>query len=311
MIRALAKKYGYKQETIKRYIQLFGEDVKGFLEANEAEPHECLRVNTSKISSQHLEKRLRKKGVRLREVEHGWIIEESPFSVSSTPEYLLGYFYIQGAAEMQIAPLVEPEGVIIDMCAAPGGKTTHLAQLMKNEDVIVALDVNKEKIKALKANVHRLGVTNTIIYVTSALHFSYKSQRILLDAPCTGSGIIRKDPARKYSRGPADIQFCSRLQRDLLRKGIGNLEDGGVLVYSTCSLEPEENEMVVDWALQKLPVELVPIDFSVNGIPAVEGFNTPFGIKLHKDVQLCRRTLPHIHDCNGMFVAKFRKMKTQ
>lgn len=309
MIRDLAKKYGYKQEAVQRYTQLFQEDTEAFLRACEAEPKTYIRVNTLKISGEELKKRLRKRGIHLRDVEGGILIEESPFSISSTPEYLLGYFYIQGIAEMQIAPLLEPAGVVIDMCAAPGGKTTHLAQLMGNKGVILALDVNKEKIKALKANVHRLGVKNTIIYVMSALDFSYRSNRILLDAPCTGSGIIRKDPSRKYSRDFTDIQFCSQLQKDLLRKGIENLEDNGILVYSTCSLEPEENEMVIDWTLRNFPVEMGKIDFSVNGVPAVEGFTRPFGKELHKDVQLCRRTLPHVHDCNGMFVAKFNKGK--
>jgi NOL1/NOP2/sun family putative RNA methylase len=308
MIRALAKEYGYKQETMKRYRNLFGEDIEAFLKANEAEPNTYIRVNTLKISSYQLKMRLHKRGCNLREIEGGFLVENSPFSISSTPEYLLGYMYIQGIAEMQIAPLLDPEGVVIDMCAAPGGKATHLAQLMKNKGIILALDVNKDKIKALKANIHRMGVKNTVVYLMSALHFTYKSHRILLDTPCTGSGIIRKDPTRKYSRDSADIQFCSQLQRDLLGKGIRNLEDKGVLVYSTCSLEPEEDEMIIDWAVAHFPVEIEPVEFSVNGIPAVKAFSRPFGKELHEDIQLCRRTFPHIHDCNGMFVAKLRKI---
>ena len=307
MIRDMAKKYGYKQETLKRYMQLFGENIGAFLKANNAEPHVYIRVNTLKISHEKLKSRLEKRRVRLRDVEGGLLILESPFSISSTPEYLLGYFYIQGIAEMHIAPLLAPEGVTIDMCAAPGGKTTHLAQLMKN-GVIIALDVNKNKIKALKAHINRMGIRNTIVYLVSALHFSYRSKRILLDAPCTGSGIIRKDPTRKYSRDYTDIQFCSQLQKDLLKKGVENLEENGILVYSTCSLEPEENEMVIDWGLKNLPVVLEPVDFSVNSIPAVEGFTEPFGNSLREDITLCRRTLPYIHDCNGMFVAKLRKI---
>ena len=307
MIRNLAKKYGYKQEIVERYVELFGEDTEAFLKANETEPKVYIRVNTLKVSQNELKERLQKKGVQLKKVEGGFLIEKSPFSISSTPEYLLGYIYVQGIAEMQIAPLVEPQGLVIDMCAAPGGKTTHLAQLMENKGVIIALDVNKDKIKALKANIHRLGVTNTVVYLRSALDFSHKSERILLDAPCTGSGIIRKDPTRKYSRDYRDIRFCSQLQKDLLRKGIETLKENGILVYSTCSLEPEEDEMVIDWALNHFSVEMEPVDFSVNSIPAVEGFVKQFEKKLQEEVRFCRRTLPHVHDCTGMFVAKLRK----
>jgi NOL1/NOP2/sun family putative RNA methylase len=307
MIRDLAKTYGYKQELLTRYIDLFKEDIHAFLKANEAEPKTYIRVNTLRISPSLLKTRLRKKGVSLQEVEGGFLVTKTPFSLSSTPEYLLGYFYIQGIAEMQIAPLLEPEGLVIDMCAAPGGKTTHLAQLM-NSGVVIALDVNKQKIKALKANVHRLGITNVIIYLVSALHFSCKSERILLDAPCTGSGIIRKDATRKYSRDLTDIQFCSQLQKDLLKKGIENLKDTGILIYATCSLEPEENEMVIDWAVNHLPVKIRPVDFSVNYVAAVNGITRPFGRQLHPDIELCKRTLPHIHDSNGMFVAKLEKI---
>ncbi|MBU7014822.1 MAG: RsmB/NOP family class I SAM-dependent RNA methyltransferase [Theionarchaea archaeon] len=307
MIQKLAKTYGYRQEILERYCELFGDDIELFLKANEAEPRTYIRSNSLKISSSELEQRLLKRGVQLREVEHGFLIERSPFSASSTPEYLLGYFYIQGIAEMQIAPLLHPEDVVIDMCAAPGGKTTHLAQLMRNEGVILALDVNEEKIKALKANIQRMGVTNTIVYAVSALDFSYTCSRILLDAPCTGSGIIRKDPTRKYSRGSTDIAFCSRLQRDLLRKGVESLVPGGILLYSTCSLEPEENEMVIDWSLRELPVVVEPLEFTVNGVSAAEGITSPFGMVLHRDIRKCRRIFPHVHDSNGMFVARLRK----
>jgi NOL1/NOP2/sun family putative RNA methylase len=307
MIHNLAKKYGYKQGILERYSELFGEDMELFLKANEAEPRTYIRCNTLKVSPFELEQRLLKRGVRLREVEQGFLIEEAPFSVSSTPEYLLGYFYIQGIAEMQIAPLLHPEDVVIDMCAAPGGKTTHLAQFMRNTGVILALDVNKEKIKALKANIQRMGVTNTIVYAVSALDFSYRCSRILLDAPCTGSGIIRKDPTRKYSRDSTDIAFCSGLQKKLLKKGVDNLMAEGVLLYSTCSLEPEENEVIIDWALSELPVHVEPVHFTVNGVPAVEGFTHAFGITLHEDIRKCRRTFPHVHDSNGMFVARLRK----
>jgi len=309
MIRTLAKQYGYKQETIRRYMDLFGDDTPFLLQANDAEPPLHIRTNTLKISPGEMGNRLRKRGIDLEESAYGFQVMSTPFSITSTPEYLLGYFYVQGIAEMHIAPLLRPESheVVIDMCAAPGGKTTHLAQLMNNDGVILAFDVNKNKIKALKSHIHRLGITNTIIFTMSALNCTYHCSRILLDAPCTGSGIIRKDPTRKYSRDSTDITFCSQLQKDLLSRGVANLQPGGTLLYSTCSLEPEENEMVIHWALTHLPVEMEPIEFTVGGIAAVEGFTAPFGESLHPHITCTRRTLPHIHDSNGMFAAKLRK----
>jgi NOL1/NOP2/sun family putative RNA methylase len=293
----------YSKEILERYRELF-KDLDSFLEANEKE-NLCIRVNTLKISKEDLKKRLERRGVILEEIRYGFTVVDAPFAISSCPEHLLGYFYIQGEAEMNVVPFFDPGSRVIDMCAAPGGKTTQIAELMRNHGVILAFDV--AKIAALKNNVQRMGVENCVTYKKDATTLDISAPQILLDAPCTGSGIIRKDPTRKRSRTMEDIFFCQRLQKRLLASGIAALEEGGELIYCTCSFEPEENEYVIDWVLKRFDITLEEITTAVNGKPLVDGFRRPFGTRLDPAVKKCKRFLPHIHDTHGIFVAKVVK----
>jgi len=290
----------YKKEFLKRYKILF-KDLDSFLKANEKETT-CIRVNTLKISKDELRKRLEERGIILEEIDYGFKILKSDFSISSCPEHLFGYFYIQGEAEMNIVPFFDLEDLVIDMCAAPGGKTTQISELMKNKGVVLAFDV--DRIEALKNNIQRLGVENCIVFKKDSTKLDIKARNILLDAPCTGSGVIRKDPTRKYSRSMKDIYFCQDLQKKLLEAGIKALKKDGELIYCTCSLEPEENEYVIDWALKNFDISLEEINTKINGKNLVNGFQNPFGKKLDSEVKKCKRFLPHIHDTHGMFVAK-------
>ncbi|MEA1993153.1 MAG: NOL1/NOP2/sun family putative RNA methylase [Euryarchaeota archaeon] len=294
----------YKREFLERYRLLF-EDFNAFIRANEKE-NTCIRVNALKITKTKLKRRLERKGVVLKEIPRGFRIERSPFSISSCPEHLLGHFYIQGQAEMEIAPFLSiEEDTVIDMCASPGGKTTQMAAMMNNEGIILAYDV--QKIGALKNNIQRLGVENCIVYEMDSIRLKRKAGHILLDAPCTGSGIIRKDPTRKRSRAMDDIYFCQSNQKKLLKTGINCLKKGGELIYCTCSLEPEENEHVISWALKNFDISLEEITATVNGEKLVDGFQRPLGKKLNPEVKKCKRFLPHIHDTHGIFVAKVVK----
>jgi len=294
----------YRKEFLDRYRILF-KDFNSFLKANEKE-NLCIRVNTLKISKNELKKRLENRGVILEEIEYGFKILKSDFSISSCPEHLFGYFYIQGEAEMNIVPLFElKEDLVIDMCASPGGKTTQISELMKNRGIVLAFDV--DRIEALKNNIQRLGVENCIVFKKDSTKLDIEAKNILLDAPCTGSGIIRKDPTRKHSRSMNDIYFCQNLQKKLLEAGIRSLKKDGELIYCTCSLEPEENEHVIDWALKNFDISLEEINTKINGKKLVDGFQKPFRKELDSEVKNCKRFLPHIHDTHGMFVAKVVK----
>jgi len=179
------------------------------------------------------------------------------------------------------------------MCASPGGKTTQISEFMGNRGVVLAFDV--DRIEALKNNIQRLGVENCIVFKKDSTKLDIEAKNILLDAPCTGSGIIRKDPTRKHSRSMN------------LEAGIRSLKKDGELIYCTCSLEPEENEYVIDWALKNFDISLEEINTKINGKKLVDGFQKPFGKRLDSEVKKCKRFLPHIHDTHGMFVAKVVK----
>jgi len=302
---------GYSRFLFNRYKEIYGSEFEAFLEVMDREPRLSIRVNTLKAERDPLAEALREKGFKVDIQYDGpcLTVVEGPFALASTNEFLQGKFYIQGLAEMAIVPQLGPlPGEINwDMCAAPGGKTTQMAEQMDNTGAILATDVSMEKLRALKNNLARLGVSNTIAIRGDARKLAAKTRfdRILLDAPCTGSGVIRKDPSRKSSRSLKDVMFMSSIQRGLLQKAASLLKDSGTMVYSTCSLEPEENEMLIDWAISNLPFEVEP--WKKSFLKASPGFTRPFGTALDESVSMCARVHPHINDSNGMFFAILRK----
>ena len=240
-----------------------------------------IRVNTLKINPEILKERLESKGVILEKtfLDYAFEVIKSPFSIGSTPEYLFGYYMPQSISSM-IPPIVlnpKEDSFVLDMCAAPGGKTTHLAQLMKNRGTIVAVEISKSRIKALKSNINRMGVLNAIVinadmrkYKDYLLKKRIFFDKILLDAPCSGN--IVKDKNRAVSE--EDIRYCSLRQKELIDIGIDLLKEGGELVYSTCSMEIEENEEVINYILQKRDdIELINIKSDeFKGINIKEGY---------------------------------------
>lgn len=209
---------------------------------------------------------------------------------------------------MSLAP--QENERILDMCSAPGGKSSHIASIMKNTGVLFANDANADRIKAVVGNFHRLGVVNAVVSCEDGCKFGTIMQgfdRILLDAPCTGTGVVSKDPSVKISKSDVDIQRCYNLQRKLLLHAIDCLNaksvSGGYLVYSTCSILPEENEWVIDYALKKRNVKLVStgLDFGT------EGFVNYRQFRFHPSMKLTRRYYPHTHNMDGFFVAKLKK----
>ena len=309
-----------KRKLTERYFKLLQEE----FDPEEISIRKALRVNTLKISIEDFVKRMESKGVKLEKIpylkEGFWY--EADFPVSSTEEYLLGLFYIQEPAS-QIPPLIliddeelkkikekqneNKELVILDMAAAPGSKTTELSQITKDEIPIVAIDNVAPRIKILNNNLDRMGCKSVLTYRKDAryaddlgIEFDY----ILLDAPCSGNFCIEKNFFNK--RSVSDYRKQSNTQKELLRTAHRILKPGGVLVYSTCSLEPEEDEEVVDWFLEEYEdVKIEEINFPIGD----EGITVVFDKKLKPEVKFAKRFWPHRTGTQGFFIAKFRKQK--
>ncbi|XP_004387267.2 probable 28S rRNA (cytosine(4447)-C(5))-methyltransferase [Trichechus manatus latirostris] len=313
----LATYYSYGDFLLGKLMDLFPlSELVEFLEANEVPRPITLRANTLKTRRRDLAQALINRGVNLDPLgkwsKTGLVVYDSSVPIGATPEYLAGHYMLQGASSMLPVMALAPQEHerILDMCCAPGGKTSYIAQLMKNTGVILANDANAERLKSVVGNLHRLGVTNTIISHYDGRQFPKVVggfDRVLLDAPCSGTGVISKDPAVKTNKDEKDIQRCAHLQKELLLSAIDSVnatsKTGGYLVYCTCSIMVEENEWVVDYALKKRNVRLVPtgLDFGQ------EGFTRFRERRFHPTLRSTRRFYPHTHNMDGFFIAKFKK----
>ena len=305
-VKELAKKYGYNEYMVARFAALVP-DLEKFLAGMEAPPVTYIRVNTIKIAPNALLKRLTDKGFTLKpaDLPDCFEVTAEPYSIGASAEHLLGYFYIQDKSSM-IPPLAlapRPGDTVIDMAASPGGKTTHIAQLMNNEGLIVAIEKEVARIASLRTNLGRCGVMNTALYHMDAMEadkIGIKADKILLDAPCTGEGVIARDRSRKTSREESDIMFCSATQHELIDAAMKVIKPGGTIVYSTCSFAPEEDEFVVDYAVKKYGLKVEPVPY---GVPGIEKWGN---LEFSPEVKNTRRMYPHLHNTTGFFVARLR-----
>ncbi|KAI1727621.1 16S rRNA methyltransferase rsmB/F domain-containing protein [Ditylenchus destructor] len=312
--------YGYNEFLMEKFMALFpnGSELMEFLDANQQQRPVTIRSNPLKTRRGELARTLIGRGMNVDPASNwtkvGLIVYDSQVPVGATPEYLAGHYMLQGMSSflpvMALAP--KPGEKVLDMCAAPGGKTSHIAALMKNTGTIFANDANAYRCKAVIGNLHRMGVNNAIVSnVDAQLYAKMQPQafdRILLDAPCSGTGVIWKDETVKTSKDHVDIKRKFTMQRRLLLSAIDALDarskTGGFLVYSTCSVLVEENEAVVQHALEKRDVKLVPTELEIG----LEGFAKFREYRFHPTMNLTRRYYPHVHNIDGFFVAKLQKM---
>ncbi len=309
--------YGYNEFLITQLMNLIpSSDLIEFLDACETQRPVTIRTNTLKTRRRDLAAALISRGVNLDPIgdwsKVGLVVYDSQVPIGATPEYLAGHYMLQGASSMlpvmALAP--QPKERVLDLCAAPGGKTTYIASLMRNTGLVVANDANKDRCKALTANIYRLGVQNALVCNYDGRKFLKVMagfDRILLDAPCSGTGVVSKDQSVKTSKSEVDIEKCSHLQKELLLKAIDMLDHnsstGGYLVYSTCSVLSEENEGVIDYALKRRYVKVVDTGLSF-GIPGFTKFREK---RFHPSLNMTRRYYPHVHNMDGFFVAKLKK----
>jgi ribosomal RNA methyltransferase Nop2 len=312
--------YGYTPFLAEKLMSLFTPlEAFAFFEANETPRPVVIRTNTLRTNRRTLAQALINRGVVLEPVgkwsKVGLQVFESAVPLGATPEYLAGHYILQAASSflpvMALAPQAEER--VLDMASAPGGKTTYISALMRNTGTIIANDASKVRAKGLIGNIHRLGCRNTIVSNLDAREAFPKLMggfdRVLLDAPCTGTGVIAKDPNVKTSKTERDFLAIPHMQRQLLLAAIDSTDHhsktGGYIVYSTCSVTVEENEQVVQYALRKRPnVKIVDTGLGSFGS---EGFKSYMGKTFDDKMSLARRYFPHRENVDGFFVCKLKK----
>ncbi|KAH7107533.1 NOL1/NOP2/sun family RNA met [Auriculariales sp. MPI-PUGE-AT-0066] len=317
MVRDVCSYYGYNDFLADKLFHLFPiAEALEFFEANETPRPVTLRTNSLRTRRRDLASALIARGVNLEPIGKwtnvGLQVFDANVPLGATPEYLAGHYMLQAASSFLpvIALDPKPNERVLDMASAPGGKTTHMAALMQNTGLVFANDANKARTKSLTANVHRLGCKNVVVCNYDGREFPKVMggfDRVLLDAPCSGTGVIAKDASVKVNKSERDFTLLSHLQKQLILCAIdsvdGHSKTGGYVVYSTCSVTVDENEAVVDYALKKRPnVKLLDTGLEF-GVP---GFTRYRGKAFHDTVKLTRRFYPHVHNMDGFFVAKFK-----
>jgi tRNA (cytosine49-C5)-methyltransferase len=314
-----------KKKFEDHYRELLGEDYDKFMNYSLSYIRKCIRVNTLKANVEDIKKRLEERW-QLEPIpwctEGFWITfkDGKRFDLGNLIEHHLGYVYVQEAASM-IPPVVldpQPGETVLDLCAAPGSKTTQIAMYMKNSGILVANDVSGSRLKALGMNMQRCGVNNSVITLmqenrfqrVTSQHPEFRFDRILVDAPCSGTGTIRKSLKTILMWNPLGITKLSKIQKNLIDVAFNMLKPNGVMVYSTCTIEPEENEAVVSYLLDKYSnAKLEYVDDKKLGLtrtPAITRFQD---LKIRPEVKNCLRIHPYDNDTEGFFVARIRKIE--
>lgn len=299
-------KYSHPRWLVKRWISEYGV---GFTERlcieNNKRPKLNIRTNSTKITREDLKAKFETKGIIVSESKYSidGLILEKPYRITDTEEYKAGLFTIQDESSMLVSQIMNPTqgSFVIDLCSAPGGKTTHISEKMNNKGRILARDFYDHKIKLVENNSQRLGSTiiETEVFDATILdeNLIESADYVLIDAPCTGLGMIRRRPEIKWNRVEKDIENITDIQKKILNNGSKYLKSGGVLVYSTCTIEKDENlNLVANFVRNNDNFEFCGFDHLLNSNEnmktAKEGY-----IEIY----------PHVHDMDGFFIAKLTK----
>ncbi len=298
------------------------EDFDSFLETLKEPTQNSIRCNTLKISPDKLKLRLEKKGWKINQPFSNYkeimVVENNllPGELGRSLEHLLGYYYVQEIASMlpALALDAKPNQNVLDLCAAPGSKTTQIAANMENTGLLIANDLNLGRIRILATNLERCGVANTIITRKQGFDLckklkqqGFQFDKILVDAPCSGEGTLRSSRGTYEMWNIQSVKNLSNIQKALFASAIDLLKTGGEIVYSTCTHAPEENEEVLDFILEKFPemkIETIKLP-----VKCRDGL-TSWGDKHYiKNVAKSCRIYPQDNDTEGFFVAKLKKLK--
>lgn len=295
------------------------EDIEKFWETIRKPLPKTIRCNTLKIQPEELKKRLEKKWKISQPFKTNpeiMIIENQllPGELGKSREHLLGLYYIQEISSMMPILVLQPkpDDIILDLCAAPGSKTTQLAALMQNKGTILANDVSLGRISILSANLERTGSSNTVITRHDAVQLCkklkkfLKPDKILADVPCSGEGNIRSNPATFKMWNLKVIEKLSRIQKKISASALELLNPGGELLYSTCTHSPEENELVVQHLLDNYNIEIQPINLPLKTRGGITSWKN---IKLSNELKKACRIYPQDNNTEGFFLCKIKKLK--
>ncbi len=299
-------KYSHPKWLVDRWIREYGEEFTEKLCAvNNTSPKLNIRVNSLKIDKDKLKDILVNKGYKVKETiyaRNGLIIE-NPIKITELDEFKKGLFTIQDESSMLVGQIMDPEenSFVLDLCSAPGGKATHIAQIMNNKGKIVCGDIYEHKLKLIENNKKRLDISiiETTKMDATILNKKYisKFDYCLVDAPCSGLGLIRRRPEIRWNRKLEDIKFLKELQYKILSNASKYVKCKGEIVYSTCTIEKEENiELINKFLKNNKNFKLVDFSKKICRLEGIPTCNKGF-------IQL----FPHIHDTDGFFIAKFRK----
>lgn len=301
----LSVKYSYPLPLVKKWKTQFGKNkIKEVLTANNAEAPLEIRVNTLKVSRDELIKIFEQKGLKAHKCKYAnkGLVLENPFGIERLDEYKNGLFSIQSESSMLAGEILNPKegSLLIDMCAAPGGKSLNAAEIMNNKGKIISRDVYKGKLSLIDKEAKRLGIgiINTEEYDATKLDESLieKADYIIADVPCTGLGIIRRKPEIKYKNMQDDLKEICKIQYKILENASKYLMPKGEMVYSTCTTERQENmEQILEFLKNNSGFELVDISAEISDsfATAKNGY-----IEIY----------PHVHGMDGFFIAKIKRL---
>ena len=293
------------KEFENRMKKLLGNDFENYLNELKNPPVKAFRVNTEKISLEEFEKINIFGCEKIPYVENGFYLNYD--KVGNHPYHHAGLIYVQEPAAMAPAECIDidPNWCVLDMCAAPGGKSTQLKNKLGENGVLVSNEIVSSRCKILTGNIERLGLQNTVVTCMDTARLSTLFPKtfdlVMVDAPCSGEGMFRKEEIAIDEWSQSNVLMCAKRQQEILENAVKCLKSGGYIIYATCTFSLEENEMTVDNFLQSHPdFELVPVKEAVKS-------STADGIKYdgctQENIHLTRRFYPHIAKGEGQFMA--------
>ncbi len=306
-IKYLSLKYSHPEWFVKYLIDLIGErDAIKFMIANLSTGPVYIRVNELKISMENLKRLLEKEKVLVEETKLPDVLKvveyEKPLTALDLHEK--GYYVIQDIASALVVHILNPEpgDTILDLAAAPGMKTSHIASKMENKGKIIAVDNSPERVRKMMLKLKILGIKNVECKISDGTKFktNQKVDKVLIDPPCSSTGVFRNYPSVKWRFDEKKFRSTITIQYKMLRNAHRNLDVSGCVVYSTCSIMVEENEDNISKVLDIMKVEKISSPFGDKGIDK-------FKNKEYKFWRKVIRTFPHKHECSGFFIAKLLK----